>query len=213
MGCWWDLKNITRLNSHEFGGISLAFDMGAAGVIVPVVDTPEQAKAIVKAAKFPPLGGRSYGGRRPIDLHGRMFSDTANDDTLLICQIESPEAIENADVIAAVPGVDALFLGPDDVMLRRGFKMNAPRNKETLGKDMEAVMKACRKHGKIGCSVGMGEEMLKLSLSMGFQIIVSGGDVAFLANTSKSTVTEAREIVNGHASSGKPAATDATSPY
>jgi len=204
---------IVRVASHEFGGISLAFDMGAAGVIVPVVDTPEQAKAIVKAAKFPPLGGRSYGGRRPIDLHGRMFSDTANDDTLLICQIESPEAIENADVIAAVPGVDALFLGPDDVMLRRGFKMNAPRNKETLGKDMEAVMKACRKHGKIGCSVGMGEEMLKLSLSMGFQIIVSGGDVAFLANTSKSTVTEAREIVNGHASSGKPAATDATSPY
>lgn len=205
---------MVRVPSHEFGRIGLALDMGAAGVIVPVVNTPDEAKAVVKAAKFPPLGGRSYGGRRPIDLHGRLFSDTANDDTLCICQIESPEAIDNADAIAAIPGVDALFLGPDDVMLRRGFKMNEPRNKETLGKDMEKVMDACRKHGKIGCMVGMGAEMLKLSLSMGFSMIVAGGDVPFLANTSKSTAAEAREILKGHKSAAPPSGQPvATSPY
>jgi len=205
---------MVRVPSHEFGGIGLALDMGAAGVIVPVVDTPEQAKSVVKAAKFPPLGGRSYGGRRPIDLHGRLFSDTANEDTLCICQIESPEAIENADKIAAVPGVDALFLGPDDGMLRRGVKMNAPRNKETLGKDMEAVMNACRKHGKIGVAVGMAAEMLKVCLSYGYHMIVSGGDVPFLANTSKSTSAEAREIVKGHAPAPKTAAKEVvSSPY
>jgi 4-hydroxy-2-oxoheptanedioate aldolase len=205
---------MVRVPSHEFGAIGLALDAGAAGVIVPVVNTPDEAKAVVKAAKFPPLGGRSYGGRRPIDLHGRLYSDTSNTDTLLICQIESPEAIDNADRIAAVPGVDALFLGPDDVMLRRGYKMNEPRNKETLGKDMEAVIRACRQHGKIGCMVGMGAEMLKLSLSMGFQMIVAGGDVPFLANTSKATAAEAREIVKGHVPAPKSGAKEAvSSPY
>src|SRR3989338_4096375 len=56
-----------RVPGHEFGAIGHALDMGATGVIVPVVDTPEQASSVVKAAKFPKLGGRSYGGRRPID--------------------------------------------------------------------------------------------------------------------------------------------------
>ncbi len=205
---------MVRVPGHAFGPIGLALDMGAAGVIVPVVDTPDQARELVKAAKFPPLGGRSYGGRRPIDLHGRLYSDTANEDTLFICQIESPEAIDNADAIAAVPGVDALFLGPDDVMLRRGYKMNVPRDRQSLGKDMEAVSNACKKHGKIAVCVGIGADMLKLNLSCGYQMIVSGGDVAFLANTSKQAAAEARQILNGHATSAKATApAGAGSPY
>jgi 2-keto-3-deoxy-L-rhamnonate aldolase RhmA len=109
-----------RVAGHEAGPIGLALDMGATGVIVPCVDTAEQARALVTAAKFPPLGNRSYGGRRPIDLHGRMYAHTANEDTLLLLQIESPLAITNAEQIAAIPGVDGLFLGPDDIMFRRG---------------------------------------------------------------------------------------------
>jgi 4-hydroxy-2-oxoheptanedioate aldolase len=203
-----------RVASHEFGRIGLALDTGAAGVIVPVVDTPDEARAVVKAAKFPPLGGRSYGGRRPIDLHGRTYSDTADKSVILVCQIESPEAIGNADAIAAVPGVDALFLGPDDIMLRRGYSMTAPRTKETLGKDLEAVINACRKHGKFGVVVGIGAELLKLTASMGYHMIVAGGDVAFLANTSKQTAADARTALRGMASAGNSGPKTATnSPY
>src|SRR5688500_15778631 len=116
---------VVRVPGHEAGPIGKTLDMGAAAVIVPCVDTAEQAGAGADAAKFPPLGKRSYGGRRPIDFQGRSYSDTANTDTLLIAQIESPQAIENADAIAATSGVDALFLGPDDLMLRRGHSMTA----------------------------------------------------------------------------------------
>jgi 4-hydroxy-2-oxoheptanedioate aldolase len=188
--------SFVRVPSHEFGPIGKALDMGASGVIVPVVDTPDQARAVVHAAKFPPLGGRSYGGRRPVDLQGRTYSDTANTDTLLVVQIESPQAIENADAIAATPGVDALFLGPDDVMLRRGYSMTTPRSRETLGKDMEAVAAAARKHGKLSVMVGVGAEMLTLSVSCGFNLIVAGGDVGFLANASKQASAEARAIAD-----------------
>lgn len=186
-----------RVPGHEAGPVSLALDMGAAGVIVPCVDTVDQAKALVKAAKLPPLGNRSYGGRRPIDLHGRLYSDTANTDTMLVCQIESPEAVANADAIAALPGVDALFLGPDDVLLRRGRPMNAPRTRELLAPDMKAVIEACRRHGKFGFMVGIGAEMLGLCLEFGYDMIVGGGDVAFLANGSKQAAAEARAKVAG----------------
>ncbi len=199
---------VVRVPGHEAGPIGKTLDMGAAAVIVPCVDTPEQARAIVDAAKFPPLGKRSYGGRRPIDFLGRNYSDTANTDTLLIAQIESPQAIENVNAIAATSGVDALFLGPDDLMLRRGHSMTAPKSKETLGKDMDAVASACRKHNKVGVMVGVGEEMLRLCLSMGFRMIVSGSDVGFLAGGSKQTSSEARKVI-GSAKSQSPDATGA----
>lgn len=188
-----------RVAGHEAGPIGMVLDMGAAGVIVPCVDTPEEAKAIVDAAKFPPLGERSYGARRVIDRAGRDYAHTANDDVLLIIQIESPLAIDNVDSIAAIPGVDALFLGPDDIMLRRGYSMDTRRSQETLGADMEAVAKACRRHGKIPVMVGVGEEMLRLCLSLGFQMICAGSEVGFLAAGSREASSEARCIVSAAA--------------
>jgi 4-hydroxy-2-oxoheptanedioate aldolase len=189
-----------RVPGHEAGPIGLALDMGATGVIVPCVDTPEQAQNLVAAAKLPPLGGRSYGGRRPIDLRGRTYSDSANEDTLLVVQIETLRGIENVDKIAAVPGVDALFLGPDDILLRRGHRMDIPRTRDMLWNDMTAVTDACRKHGKFGVTVGMGAELFKLSLEAGFQMIVAGGDVPFLATGSKQASAEARAILKDRAS-------------
>lgn len=203
---------LVRVPNHEAGPIGQALDMAASGVIVPCVETPEEALALVKAAKFPPLGSRSYGGRRPIDLYGRGYSDTANDDTLLVLQIETPLGVQNAEFIAAIPGVDALFLGPDDIMLRRGFAMNTPRNKETLGEDMGIVINACRKHDKFGVMVGIGADMLNLCLSYGFDLIVSGSDVPFLANTSKQTSEEARALVKGK-KVPKSSAVSSASPY
>lgn len=185
-----------RAPHHEFGSIGLALDAAPTAVIVPVVDTPGQAKAVVKAAKFPPVGGRSYGGGRPVDLAGRLYSDTANEDVLLVVQIESPEAIDNAEAIAAIDGVDALFLGPDDIMLRRGYAMSAPRSEQTLGKDMQAVVAACRKHGKFSvASGGVNARMVKYAADVGFHMIVAAADIRFLASASEKAAKEARKIV------------------
>ncbi len=198
---------IVRVPGHEFGPIGLALDAGAAGIIAPCVN----------AAKFPPLGKRSYGGRRPIDRLGRTYSDNANEEVLLVAQIETPEAIQNVEAIAAVPGVDALFLGPDDLMLRRGHSMTAPRSKETLGRDMELVANACRKHGKFSVMVGVGDEMLRHCASLGYNMIVSGSDVLFLAAGSKRAASDARTTLNDLKAAPKPqqgaAAGVAGSPY
>jgi 4-hydroxy-2-oxoheptanedioate aldolase len=183
----------------DAGRIGLALDAGATGVIVPCVDTPEQAKAAADAAKFPPLGRRSYGGRRMVDRKGRNYSDSANRDTMLVVQVETPEALSNLDAIAAVPGVDALFLGPDDLLLRRGVSMTAARNRENLGADMEAVAAACRRHGKASVMIGGGKDLFALCLSVGANMIVGGGDVVFLASASGQAAADARAMVGGAA--------------
>jgi 4-hydroxy-2-oxoheptanedioate aldolase len=200
-----DLVNraaLVRVPWLEAGHVGLVMDMNPAGVIVPCVDTAEQARSAVRAAKFPPLGGRSYGGRRPIDRKGRAYSDTANQDALLIVQIESPEAISNADAIAAVEGVDGIFLGPDDVLLRRGVSPTAPRDAKSLSQDMQTVAQAFRKHNKFGVMVGANPEMLKASLELGYHMIVAGGDVPFLANGSAKASADARAAIDGHGVTG-----------
>lgn len=93
-----------------------------------------------------------------------------------------------------MPGVDALFLGPDDILLRRGQRMDVPRTRQMLEPDMEAVARACRNQGKVGVMVGVGAEMLGACLAMGFQMIVSGADVMFLAAGSRQASVEARDL-------------------
>jgi 4-hydroxy-2-oxoheptanedioate aldolase len=186
---------IIRVPWNEFAWIGQALDTHCDGVIVPCVDTLEQAKQAVAAAKFPPLGRRSYGSRRIIDRIGRTYSDTANTDAILIVQIESPEALDNAEAIAGVPGIDALFLGPDDVLLRRGQSMTAPRSPALLEQDMTRTAEACRKHGKVAGTVAIGPDMIKLVKRLGYGLVVTGGDVSFLVNGSKASSTEARAIL------------------
>lgn len=182
-----------RVPSHENGWISLALDMNPAGIIIPQVDSTEQAEAVVRAAKFPPLGNRSYGGRRPIDFLGRTYSNAANENTKLICQIESDEALANVESIAALPGVDGLFLGPDDLMLRRGEAMDRPRNFETMAECLKTMVEATQTHGKLSITVAQTEEMITFCTQLGMTHLVCGGDVAFLANASKTASAQARE--------------------
>ncbi len=187
--------SLVRVPWLEAGAIGQALDTAATGVIVPCIDSVEEAKLAIAAAKFPPLGRRSYGGRRPIDMRGRTYSDTANDDQLLIVQIESPAAVDAADAIAALEGVDALMIGPDDLLLRRGQSMTAPRSPALLEKDMRAIAQAAHRHGKFAMGVGVGAEMFRLNVECGYNLIVAGGDVPFLANSSKAASTEARNIL------------------
>lgn len=191
---------IVRVPWHEVGPIARVLDMGAAGVIVPCVDSPEEAKAAVRAAKFPPLGRRSFGGRRVIDRQSRRYVETANDDVLLFVMIESPEAMDQVEAIAATPGVDGLFLGPDDIMLRRGYSMDTPRTAETLGGDLERMARACHDHGKLAMGVGVMDEPMRLCRDLGYHFIVGATDVYMLAEASKTQAGHARAMMAGAAS-------------
>jgi 4-hydroxy-2-oxoheptanedioate aldolase len=186
--------SFVRVPGHDAGTIGMALDTGACGVIVPQVHSADQARAVVQAAKFPPLGDRSFGGRRPVDRHGREYAATANSNTILVVQVESPEGMSAVDQIAAVPGVDCVHLGPDDMMLRRGHAMDQPHPQDVVTHDLEAIVDACRKHGKLSAAMGVSREMCDVCVSLGVNLIAAALDVGFIAAGSADASRQARQI-------------------
>ena len=175
---------LVRVPGHESGAIGLALDTGADAVMVPMIDDVDQARQVVNAAKFPPLGNRSYGARRPIDLYGRAYSDPDHEQPLLVCQIETLAGLENVESIAAVDGVDVLFFGPDDISMRQGLPMDQPRPEGHFDDALKKVADAAEASGKIAGGVFANPKAMQKAAAMGFRLAVAAGDVQFLADGS-----------------------------
>ena len=116
---------VVRVPSVEFTTIGLALDVGAAAVIVPQIDTPEQAAQAVEATFYPPKGRRSHGQLQPGWGAPMVDVADANQHTACAVMIESATALANVEKIAAVPGVDMLFIGPNDLTLSLGSSVDA----------------------------------------------------------------------------------------
>ena len=194
-----DRPALVRIPAHDPAWIGKALDAGAAGIIVPMVESLAEAAAMVRAAKFPPLGNRSFGGRRVIDRAGRGYHKTANQGTTLILQVESDTAVALADQLAEMPGVDGLFLGPDDLVIRVYGEVDTPKNRDTIGRQSNAVAAACHRHGKLSVCIGMTEPAVEMAVSARYSMIVGGGDSAFLAKGSKDASERLRAAVGASA--------------
>src|SRR3954464_2479602 len=139
--------------THHY--IKRVLDAGAWGIVVPMVDTVEQAKIAINAAKYPPTGNRSLGG----GMHSMNFDATAaeyfkraNDEILVILQTESPTGVANAEEIYSLPGVDAIFVGPVDLRAQ----MRAKDGTEATDKEFEAMLARVIAAGKkTGTPTGM----------------------------------------------------------
>jgi len=174
---------IVRTISQQYFHLTRLLDAGAQGVIVPHVDTAEQARAVVSACRYPPLGERSLYGVLPQLDYRPVPADQAipslNEQTLVVVMIESPEAVANADAIAAVPGVDGLLIGTSDLTASAGIpgQLDHP----DIVQAYETVITACQQHGKFP---GMGgvyqNELAARYIAMGMQMILVGSDVAFM---------------------------------
>lgn len=149
---------------------------GATGLMIPLVNTPDKAKMLVDAVKFPPIGDRGRDGAGLdsdfILQGGENYTEDANRETFLVVQIETLEAVENADAIAAVEGIDGMFVGPGDL----GLRIKHSDTDMTLDRATEIVARAAKKHGKAwGCPAGDANRVRELH-EMGAQLIAFGGD-------------------------------------
>jgi 2-keto-3-deoxy-L-rhamnonate aldolase RhmA len=148
LGCFVRVPELTK------GHVSRSLDCGATGVMVPMLESVEQAHLLVRWAKYPPLGGRGFGG---VGGHSDFigispdstpaFMAKANVDTIAIAQIETAQAIQNIDNIAAVPGIDALLIGPNDLAISMGCAGDFLG--DTMEKAIGKVGAAAKKHSKI----------------------------------------------------------------
>jgi 2-keto-3-deoxy-L-rhamnonate aldolase RhmA len=115
--------------------------MGALGIILPMVDTVEKAKNAVTFAKYPPIGKRSQGGGQ-YGMWGSDYRQTANENMMVVAMIESPLGVEIADKIAAVPGIDAVFIASTDLGSFSGLRQGDPKYEAMVSKSRDAILAA-----------------------------------------------------------------------
>ncbi|KAH6678368.1 Pyruvate/Phosphoenolpyruvate kinase-like domain-containing protein [Halenospora varia] len=177
---------IVRIPDNQGYMVKRALDSGAHGIVVPLLYTVEDAKKLVKSAKFPPHGNRGFGSPFPQarfhpSLGATDYLQQANDSILTIVQIETKEALENVDEIAAVPGIDVLFVGPFDLGNNIGHPIIEGKLHDDLHKAIDKVLKAAQGAGKkagIFCSNG---EQGKKYADDGFDMISAATDIFVLA--------------------------------
>jgi 2-keto-3-deoxy-L-rhamnonate aldolase RhmA len=173
----YDVDCMLRAPTLEKSKLYRYLEDGATGLMVPLVSTPEKARMLVDAVKFPPLGGRGldgagFDGDFYLDA-GADFPERANRETFLVVQIETPEAVENVDAIAAVEGVDGLFVGPADLGLR--YK-NGPQNGMNVEEATDRTAAAAAKHGKAWGRPAPTLEDVKSLQARGARLLPHGND-------------------------------------
>ena len=174
---------IVRVPGFQHFHASRALDGGAQGIVVPHVDTPDVAERMVSACRYPPAGHRSVTGALPqIDFESRPLAEATRDldaATLLVLMIETPLAVENADAIAAVDGVDALLVGTNDLCMEMGLpgEVGHPRVVEA----QRRVIDACRAHGKFPGLGGVYDPaLMQQYVEMGMRLVLAGNDLSFM---------------------------------
>lgn len=181
-----DIDCMVRPSTREQGKLYRYLEDGATGFLFPLVSDAETAHQLVQAVKYPPLGNRGMDGAGLDADYGfdawrpnSTYNADANRETFVIVQIETLEAVEQVDEIAAVPGVDGLFLGPGDLNLR--INTAQASNVISLESAFSAVAAAAKKHGKIWSTVAGTIEELQRHRSNGAQMVPWGGDFALAA--------------------------------
>jgi len=174
---------IARLAGGSMQEIKQALDGGAQGILVPLVNTPEQAASVVRWGRYPPLGERGAGG---LDPHlgfgaGRAeYLSQANDQILIAVQIETSQAVENIAAIAATPGLDMLFIGPFDLHLSLGLPGAFWSEQPSFLHAVERVLAACQEHhipAGILCADAPGAQACH---AQGFTFLGLGTDAIYL---------------------------------
>ena len=170
---------ITRVLWNDPGLIGQALDFGSSVIIAPMINSVDQAKALVKAAKYPPLGQRSWGGYAMVQASGKSASaylKEANHDTLVFAMIETQEALDIVDEIAAVSGLDGLFVGPSDlsIALSKGAELN--RLSEANLAAMKKVVATAQKHKLVAGAFAGTPEIIKSYRAMGYSFITAVTD-------------------------------------
>ncbi len=189
---------LVRVPGHDGPFLSRVLDGGAQGIIVPHVNSADEARSVVAAARFPPQGRRSVMGSGPgvayRALPLREINDLLNARTLLIAMIETPEAVADADAIAAVDGIDMLLVGSNDLCTEMGIpgELRHPRLRAAYA----SIAAACASQGKVlGVGGIRGDTELQRDLvGLGARFVVAGSDVQYLMNAARADVQALRAI-------------------
>ncbi len=196
-----DTVPLVRVPRSEPGIIGKSLDAGAWGVIVPMVNTREEAQAAVAACRYAPVGIRSYGPLRANYYAGFDYFARANREVLCIVMVETQVAVANVEDIVSVPGVDAVYMGPADLSVTLGLAPAPDQSDKSFTDALELVVDACRRHDVVPGSAGNAQTAVK-RLQQGFRLVEVASDAGLLGLGAGNALAQVRP-------SAGPAATSA----
>ncbi len=191
------LAAIVRIPEIRRESILKPLDSGATGLLVPQVHTVEQAQEVIHHSKYPPAGNRGVALRRAANRYARVnaaeYLQRANEDTFIAVQAESEQAIENVDAIAAVQGVDCVFVGPFDLSVSLGIpgQVNHPREVEAIDK----VLAACQRQQKASGILLFEPDRLSEWIRKGVRFATYSSDISLLADAAAQAVTAIKSLI------------------
>ena len=176
---------LARVPSNRHDHIKRVLDNGAHGIVVPMVNSRAEAEEAVSAARYPPVGTRSVGG----SVHALNFGTSsqdyyahANEELLIVLQCEHIQAVENADAIFSVPGIDAIFVGPHDLAASMRSQDGKPPSAEATTQVMQRILAACRRnHVPAGVHCYSAEEA-RQRIAEGWQFLGVGSELRMMLN-------------------------------
>src|ERR1700730_17970080 len=185
------VPSLVRVQWNEPGMIMKALDAGAGGVIVPMINSVEEAKAAVGACRYPPDGYRSSGPirARAVDSEWRLL--------LCVVMIETVQAVSRVDAILDVPGIDAVFVGPNDLALSAGVQSSYEGSDPEHRRLIETVARSCQAHGvTAGIMCGTAEVALQWH-EVGFRMLALDSDTRLLSSASAQIAERAKKLTGG----------------
>lgn len=178
---------MARVRRNDYGSIGRLLDMGCMGIVVPMVNTAEEAAEAVFATRFPPKGGRSIGPFATGFL-GENYDAFANDEIFLAVQLETGEAAENAESIMSVEGIDGCWIGPGDL----GRFMGVDFGSDIHTKTIINIINVCEKVGKIAGISNPSSVLAKRWIDEGCLFVTTGADAQWIVDKARETLHELR---------------------
>ncbi len=184
---------VVRVPIRDEGLIGRAMDAGAEGIICPMINTGQEASWLTRNVKYPPVGQRSWAPTQAMKLLGldkNNYLERANDFVVNIAMVETQTALKNIDAICSTPGIDMIFVGPNDlcVSLTEGKEVD-PTNPQ-VEKALQMVRRKCEAHGVFSGAFANTIEIARSYREMGFNFISVGTDLGFLGAGSKAALTD-----------------------
>ena len=179
---------MVRVPWNEPGIIMKSLDAGALGVICPMINTREQAEALVSSCRYAPMGERSFGPLRASWRYGPGYAAKANEEILVLPMIETREAVENLEDIMTTPGVDGVYVGPADLGLSHGYVPKGDRDEPELVAIIDRIVATAKKHDLFTGIHCMAPGYARQMFAKGFNFATIQTDAALLVNAAKQAV-------------------------
>jgi len=190
-----DAAPVVRVGWNEPAAIMKALDFGASAIIVPLINNAAEARKAVSACRYPPVGDRSSGPVRALQIHGSDYFAKANDEILLMAMIETKEGLNNLEEICATPGVDVIYIGPADLSYALGMAPRADNPDPLHMSTCDRIKEVAHRHGKKVCMHCASAEFAAASVKRGFDMVMITSDLTSMIAGIKKEITGFHEAL------------------